>query len=95
MKTPMNTRILFLSTLIASAAGCAAPPDPAFRHATGGNLETMLANPRDAGHPARSASRLAVRRDTVFQHYVKGEDTAAHRSKSETAAVSDVAKAGN
>lgn len=95
MKTPMSTHILVLSTLIASAVGCAAPPEPAFRSATACNLETMLANPRDAGRPARPASRLAARRDTVFQHYVKGEDTAAHRSKSESAAVSGVAKAGN
>jgi hypothetical protein len=31
----------------------------------------------------------------VFQHYTRGEDTAARRTGAENASVSDVGKAGN
>jgi hypothetical protein len=92
----MNARMLLLcAALLASAAGCAPPPDPAFRTATDRSLDAMLDDPLHAARPARPAPRLAARRDTAFQHYAKGEDTAAHRSGAETASVSGVGKAGN
>ncbi len=92
----MNARALFLLPL-AALTGCAASSQtgPQFRSASEHNLAFMLAEPLDLVGPAPATPRMSARRDAVFQHYTRGEDTAARRTGAENASVSDVGKAGN
>jgi hypothetical protein len=91
----MSKRALLLLPLIA-ITGCAAPSPalpPHFGGAAEHNLHTMLADPFDLVDQRDQPSRLSSRRDAVFQHYARGEDTSARRTNAESASVSGVGKA--